>query len=68
MGYEKLSLVGMRDEIAEASKGTYARKFCFFLGAGASKRSEIKTGQELVQIWDKKLEVSNKEEIGRAHV
>ncbi len=62
MGYEKLSLVGMRDEIAEASKGTYARKFCFFLGAGASKRSEIKTGQELVQIWDKKLEVRNKEE------
>ena len=60
MGYEKLSLVGMRDEIAEASKGTYARKFCFFLGAGASKRSEIKTGQELVQIWDKKLEVRNK--------
>lgn len=60
MGYERLSLVGMRDEIAEASKGTYARKFCFFLGAGASKRSEIKTGQELVQIWDKKLEVRNK--------
>ncbi len=62
MGYEKLSLVGMRDEIADASKGSYPRKFCFFLGAGASKRSEIKTGQELVQIWDKKLEVRNKEE------
>jgi tetratricopeptide (TPR) repeat protein len=32
------------------------KKFCFILGAGASKQSGIPTGSELVQIWMSELE------------
>ena len=31
------------------------KKFCFILGAGASKSSGIKTGEELVEEWVKKI-------------
>ena len=36
----------------------YDKKFCFILGAGASKSSGIPTGEELVQKWIKELENS----------
>ena len=55
MSYEELSLSGFLKEMKEASSGFHPRKFCFVLGAGASKSSGIKSGQELVNIWDKEL-------------
>lgn len=61
MAYEELSLSGFVKEIKETSEGPHPRKFCFVLGAGASKSSGIKSGQELVDIWDKELEERNKE-------
>ena len=60
MGYECLSQEGFVDEFREVSNGTHLRKFCFVLGAGASKSSGIKTGQELVDIWEKDLIKRNK--------
>ena len=60
--YEELSLSGFRDEMKEVSSGPHSRKFCFVLGAGASKTSGIKSGQELVDIWDKELLERNREE------
>lgn len=59
MGCEELSLQGLIDEIKDVSNGTHPRKFCFVLGAGASKSSGIKTGQELVDTWDNELAVRN---------
>ena len=56
---QELILKGFIQEVESASKGTHARKFCFVLGAGASKSSGIKTGQELVNIWDKELHNRN---------
>jgi Flp pilus assembly protein TadD len=53
--YEDLSLSGFINEIENVSSGPHPRKFCFILGAGASKTSNIKSGQELVDIWDKEL-------------
>ena len=62
MGYELLSLSGFINEMKDVSKGPHQRKFCFVLGAGASRASGIKSGQELVDIWDKELAVRNREE------
>ena len=62
MPYQNLSLDGFVQEFKSVSVGPYPRKFCFVLGAGASKTSGIKTGEELVSIWDKELEVRNSEE------
>ena len=62
MAYRKLSLKGFVQEFKSVSEGPYQRRFCFVLGAGASKTSGIKTGEELVDIWDKELEIRNPEE------
>ncbi|MCH5211716.1 MAG: tetratricopeptide repeat protein [Oscillospiraceae bacterium] len=61
MNYESLSLSGFIDEMKDVSKGPHQRKFCFVLGAGASRSSGIKSGQELVDAWDKELTVRNRE-------
>lgn len=62
MRYENLSLTAFVSEVKEVSNGPYTRKFCFILGAGASISSGIKSGQELVTIWDKELFERNGEE------
>ena len=59
---EKLTLKGFIDEVADVSVGPHPRKFCFVLGAGASKSSGIKSGQDLVEIWDKELTERNPQE------
>ena len=60
MSYVDISLSGFLKEIKEVSDGSHPRKFCFVLGAGASKSSGIKSGQELVDIWEKDLLERNK--------
>ena len=62
MSYEELSINGFIQEIKDVSDGHHTRKFCFVLGAGASISSGIKSGQELVDIWDKELLKRNKDE------
>ncbi|MEE1075863.1 MAG: tetratricopeptide repeat protein [Acutalibacteraceae bacterium] len=62
MAYEELSIKGFIDEIKEVSSGPHPRKFCFVLGAGASRASGIKSGQELVDIWEKELLARNEED------
>ena len=59
MSYEELSLKGFISEMKEVSSGPHPRKFCFVLGAGASLSSGIKSGQELVTIWDAELQLRN---------
>ena len=59
MSYKNLSLKGFINEIKEVSSGPHPRKFCFVLGAGASISSGIKSGQELVTIWDRELQERN---------
>ena len=63
MSYEELSLKGFINEMKEVSSGPHPRKFCFVLGAGASISSGIKSGQELVKLWDGELLLRNE----RAH-
>ena len=46
MSIEKLTLKGFVDEVKDVSEGPHSRRFCFVLGAGASKTSGIKSGQE----------------------
>ena len=64
MSYEELSLKGFINEMKEVSSGPHPRKFCFVLGAGASISSGIKSGQELVKLWDGELLLRNE----RAHI
>ena len=59
MNCEELSLKGFIYEVKEVSSGPHPRKFCFVLGAGASLSSGIKSGQELVTMWDEELELRN---------
>ena len=59
MGMEELSLNGFIQEMKDASSGAHQRKFCFVLGAGASKNSGIKSGEELVRIWEAELKNRN---------
>ena len=59
---EKLSLIGFLNEIKDVNVGPHPRKFCFVLGAGASRTSGIKSGQELVNIWDNELDERNSED------
>lgn len=59
MDSQELSVNGFVDEVVQATKGWHPRKFCFVLGAGASRTSGIKSGQELVDIWDKELRERN---------
>ena len=61
MSYEELTLSGFVKEMKEVSSGPHPRKFCFVLGAGASKSSGIKSGQELVNIWEQDLLERNRE-------
>ena len=61
MKCELLSLNGFIKEMTEVSSGPHPRMFCFVLGAGASKASGIKSGQELVNLWEKDLLERNKE-------
>jgi len=41
------------------------KRFCFILGAGASKSSGILTGEELVQQWIKELKESDKNDLDK---
>lgn len=61
MSYEEITLSGFMKEMKEVSSGPHSRKFCFVLGAGASKESGIKSGQELVDIWEEDLLERNKD-------
>ena len=65
MAYQALSLDGFLEEYRWASTGSHPRKFCFVLGAGASKTSGIKTGEDLVNLWDGELAQRNPEEHAR---
>ena len=53
------SLDGFMEELKNVTYGTYPRKFCFFLGAGASTTSGIPSGQDLVRQWDEYLMKDN---------
>lgn len=55
MSLDKLTQAGLIHEFEDVSAGPHSSKFCFVLGAGASKMSGIKTGQELVDIWEKEM-------------
>ncbi len=55
MSLEKLTQAGLIHEFEDVSEGPHSSKFCFVLGAGASRMSGIKTGQELVDIWEKEM-------------
>ena len=55
MAFERLSQEGFIHEFVEVSNGSHPSKFCFVLGAGASKSSGIKMGQELVDVWENEL-------------
>lgn len=59
MAYQIMTLKGFINEVRMVSQGPHPRKFCFVLGAGASKTSGIKTGEELVEIWDRELAERN---------
>lgn len=59
MAYQIMTLSGFINEVRSSSKGPYPRKYCFVLGAGASKTSGIKTGEELVEIWERELAERN---------
>lgn len=54
-----MTLKGFINEVRMVSQGPHPRKFCFVLGAGASKTSGIKTGEELVEIWERELAERN---------
>ena len=54
-----ISLEGFIDEVKDVSDGPHQRKFCFVLGAGASINSGIKSGQQLVDLWDAELQKRN---------
>lgn len=62
LNYKEISINGLLQEIKSVSTGPHPRKFCFVLGAGASRSSGIKSGRELVDIWDKELQERNKED------
>lgn len=62
---EELSLNGFIQEMKDVTTGSHPRRFCFILGAGASRSSGIKSGQELVRLWDKELRERNETEYQR---
>ena len=53
--YQVIKLDGFLDEVVDVTDGPYARKFCFFLGAGASVTSGIPSATKLVDLWDEKI-------------
>ena len=65
MACEELSLNGFIQEMKDVTTGSHPRRFCFVLGAGASRSSGIKSGQELVRVWDKELRERNETEYQR---
>ena len=65
MASEQISFKSFVDEMKSVTYGTHPRRFCFVLGAGASRNSGIKSGQELVKIWDKELRERNEEDYSR---
>ncbi len=65
MACEELSLNGFIQEMKDVTTGSHPRRFCFVLGAGASRSSGIKSGQELVRVWDKELRERNEIEYQR---
>lgn len=62
MAYQIMTLKGFINEVRMVSQGPRPRKFCFVLGAGASKASGIKTGEELVEIWERELAERNSQD------
>ena len=48
--YQVIKLDGFLEEVADVTEGPYARKFCFFLGAGASITSGIPATTKLVDL------------------
>ena len=60
MSYQLISVDSfIKQEISASSSGTHKRKFCFVLGAGASKKSGIPTGMDLVDQWEDELKQRN---------
>ena len=53
--HQVIKLDGFLEEVADVTDGPYARKFCFFLGAGASVSSGIPAATKLVDLWDEKI-------------
>ena len=62
MSCKELSLGGFIDEMKDVSEGSHSRKFCFVVGAGASRTSGIPSGKELVDLWNRELLNRNKED------
>lgn len=62
MSYERLSQKGFIREFKDVTSGPHPSKFCFVLGAGASKSSGIKMGQELVNLWERELVERNEKD------
>ena len=55
MDIQELSMQRFIMYFKEANTGVHPQKFCFVLGAGASKSSRIPTGEDLVKTWEKEL-------------
>ena len=53
--YQVIKLDGFLEEVADVTEGPYARRFCFFLGAGASVTSGIPAASKLIDLWDEKI-------------
>ena len=47
---------------ADPKEAEHPKRYCFVLGAGASKSSGIKTGEELVRIWEEEMSQADGEE------
>lgn len=54
-----ISLDSFIEEMKDVSYGPHRRRFCFIIGAGASINSGIKSGQQLVDIWERDLQKRN---------
>ena len=50
-GSSKLTLQGLCDELVQRYEQRPSHRYCFLLGAGASKASGIPTGEELAKGW-----------------
>ena len=54
-----LPLIAFLSEISRINKNQPHKKFCFILGAGASKSSGIPLAEELVDRWLKQIKIRN---------
>lgn len=50
-----LTMAGFLKRIGNASGGTRPQRFCFVLGAGASRSAGISMGTQLVDLWEEEL-------------